>query len=236
MWCGPGCRVWAAAPIPTAEDQAPPGCCDPTDAQVGVGVPGIPCVFPVCFRGSLYGRCPGEAARFCCCTGSGRKQQQPLGTAMPGTSQGCHLPLGSQQGCPCQQLQCGTARHRSQPGHPGWALPSTASHSLLPSSQALWPLWPAAPLPWLVTTSLGTAEHRVVELPELPLLLHLRLHLPWMGGSRGLSLAVPSLQAQRGVGQAGRRCRGRDRNRDVTSLLAKQYSTATRKPCRESQE
>lgn len=39
--------------------------------------------FPVCFRGSLCGRCPGEAARFCCCTGSGRKQQalptQPLG-------------------------------------------------------------------------------------------------------------------------------------------------------------
>lgn len=177
MWCGPGCRVWAAALIPTAEDQAPPGCCDPTDAQAGVGVPGVPCVFQgfpvwkVSWGGCqvlLLHRQWEEAA-----AAPGPRRGPAVGTAMPGTSQGCHLPLGSQQGCPFQQLQCGTARHWSQPGQPGWALPSTASRSLLPSSQALWPSWPAAPLPWLVTTSLGTAEHRVVELPELPLLLHL---------------------------------------------------------------
>lgn len=49
-------------------------------------------------------------------------------------------------------------------------------------------------------------------------------------------MPVPSLQTL--GGDLGRRCHGRDKDRarDVTSLLAKQYSTATRKPCRESQQ
>lgn len=50
MWCGPGCRVCAAAPFPLLRIRIPPAA-----AQVGVGVPGVPCV------GSALGRLPGSA-------------------------------------------------------------------------------------------------------------------------------------------------------------------------------
>lgn len=53
----PGVQGLCSSSIPTAEDQDPPGCC-----PGGCG----------CSRGSLCGKCPGEAARLCWCSGSGR--------------------------------------------------------------------------------------------------------------------------------------------------------------------
>ena len=168
---------------------------------------------------------------------------------MSGKSQGCLPPPRTAAGGtspPAAPVLSGVAqlRHGSQPGHPGWVLPLHGFPMVSCPPAGPWhPLRPAAALRRRLPHHWAQQSAGWSSFQSCHFFFISDFTCHGGGESGGFSLAEPSPQteqaragmakppAEAGLSPSG----GQEKLPQVrTSLLAKQYSTATRKPWRKS--